>query len=289
MNRVRLNKSDDIRGYRYGMPQRDGRLKNRLMIGVPMTGLLRAEWVLTRYGQVIPCNWSQSDCIQFIDQYSPLNFLVADARNVVVDRAVREDFEWLLFIDHDTIIPPNFFVVVNERMLAKNPIPIWSGLYFTKSMPSEPLIYRGIGTGYYNDWKFGDEVWVDGIPMGCTLIHCSILKVMHEEAEEYQVAGRTLKKVFETPSKVWYDPQQAGWMSSVGTEDLKFCNDVINNNIFKKAGWNEYAKKKYPFMVDTKIFCKHIDEAGVQYPCNGEELAFMPNQITKKVKGGKCK
>ena len=30
---------------------------NRIVIGIPMTGTIRSEWALARYGQVIPCNW----------------------------------------------------------------------------------------------------------------------------------------------------------------------------------------------------------------------------------------
>ena len=131
--------------------------KNRIMVGIPMTGMLRSEWVLARYGQTIPCNWSTVDVIHWLDQTSPLRFQVADARNMVASRMVEEGFEWLFFIDHDTILPPQTLLTINERIL-KEEIPMWCGLYFTKSVPSEPLIYRGRGTGYYNKWKLGDLV-----------------------------------------------------------------------------------------------------------------------------------
>ncbi len=124
--------------------------QTRIMIGIPMTGLVRSEWMLARYGQVIPCNWSQVDCLQFLDQWSPVGFLVAGARNIIASACVEQGFEWLFFIDHDTIIPPNTILKWNDRMLKKD-VPVYSGLYFTKSLPSEPLVYRGRGTSYYND------------------------------------------------------------------------------------------------------------------------------------------
>lgn len=249
--------------------------QKRIMLGVPMTGLLRSEWVLSRYGQVIPCNWSMVDMVQYVQQWSPLRFLVADARNIIVDEFIKKDFEWLLFIDHDVVLPPGFIVQVNERMIENN-IPIWSGLYFTKSVPSEPLVYRGRGTGYYADWKLGDEVWTDAVPMGCTLIHSSILKVMYDEAKEYEVhQGLKVKEVFQTPRKIWYDPEKSAWNTRVGTEDLNFCSDVITNKVFDKAGWSEFQEKEFPFMVDTRLYCRHIDWSGVQYPSRGEDLRFM--------------
>src|SRR4030067_766909 len=94
------------------------RLRNRVMIGIPMTGLLRAEWVLGRYGQVVPCNWSQVDCIQFLDQYTTLNFLVADGRNIIIKNFMEGNFEWLWFIDHDVILPTYTVLKWNERMLS---------------------------------------------------------------------------------------------------------------------------------------------------------------------------
>lgn len=246
----------------------------RIMIGIPMTGNLRAEWVLARYGQVIPCNWSQVDCIHWLDQWSPIGFLVADARNVIATACVEQGFSWLFFVDHDTILPPDTILKFNDRML-KADVPIISGLYFTKSVPSEPLVYRGRGNSYYNKWKLGDEVWVDAVPNGCTLIHASILKVLYDESEEYEVKGHKVRRIYETPARSYFDPETNSWFNSVGTEDLEFCSRVQRDNIFKKAGWPKFQRKKYPFLIDTSIFCKHIDNNGVQYPANGEEQEFM--------------
>jgi len=251
--------------------------QNRIMVGIPMTGLLRAEWVIARYGQVIPCNWSQVDCLRFLDQTSPVGFLVADARNIIATQAIEKDFEWLFFIDHDTILPPITILKWNERMLKKD-VPVFSGLYFTKSVPAEPLIYRGRGTSYYTDWKLGDEVWVDGIPMGCTMIHVSILKALAEESEEYEIQGHKVKRIFETPARQWFDPEKLQWFTATGTEDLEFCTRIMDNQIFEKAGWPQYEGKEYPFLIDTSVFCRHIDWNGVQYPSRGEEQYFMPKE-----------
>jgi hypothetical protein len=266
--------------YRGGMNLigNNSKVHHRLMVGIPVTGLVRVEWMMARFGQIHPCNWSQTDAIQWLDQYSPIDFLVADARNIIVHFVIEQNFDWLFFIDHDTVLHPMTVFKLNERMIKGN-VPMWSGLYFTKSVPSEPLVYRGNGTGYYNKWKFGDQVWVDGIPMGCTMIHNSILRAMADESEVYEPRkGMLVKKVFSTPSKVWYDPESRTWFTATGTEDLKFCADIVEKDIFKKAGWPAYSKKKYPFLIDTSIYCKHIDEAGIQYPANGEDREFLPTK-----------
>ncbi len=255
---------------------------NRITIGIPMTGLLRSEWVLARYGQVIPCNWSTSDCIMWLDQYSPLRFSVADARNLIVERAIATDSEWLFFIDHDTILPPTTLLKMNEYMLAGEP-PVVGGLYFTKSVPAEPLVYRGSGISHYRDWHLGDKVWVTGMGMGCTLIHVSLLKAVWEDSEPYMVRGTQTRRVFETPAKQWFDPEAQGWRTETGTEDLFFLNRIIKGDYLAKAGWKKYAKKKYPYLIDTSIFCTHIDQAGVQYPARGEQQEFLRPEDKKKL------
>jgi len=215
---------------------------SRIIIGIPLTGLVRGEWMMARYGQVIPINWSHVDMIQWMDQYSPLGFLVADARNLVAATCIEKDFEWLLFIDHDVLLPQGAFLTINRRMLEKK-IPMWSGLYFGKSVPSDPLVFRGRGNSYYKNWKLGDEVWVDGIPMGITLIHSSILKVLWEESEEYRLMGKTVRKIFETPATTYFDPEAGGWYNYGGTEDLTLCSRIIHDGILKKAGWSKIAKR----------------------------------------------
>jgi hypothetical protein len=259
-------------------------LTARVMISVPMTGLIRGEWALARYGQCIPCNWSQHEVITWIDQMSPLGYLVADARNVAVENFMRGQYDWLFFIDHDVVLPPNVFVRWNEYMHQKK-YPIFGGLYFTKSVPSEPLVYRGLGTSYFDDWKLGDKVWVDGMGLGCHMIHRSILEVIYKESPQYSLGDSVARQVFQTPSSQVYDAEKQGWMSKGGTEDMTFYHRLIDDGLLAKAGWPKYQKMKYPYLCDTSIFCRHIDWNGTQYPSQGEEQQYMPKpKKVKKVK-----
>ncbi len=255
-----------------------GKWQNRLLIGTPMTGLVRAEWVFARYGQIIPTSWSMVEVIQFMSSFIPLEYQVADAYNLIAKVAVEKDFEWLLFIEHDNILPPDGFVKMNQYMI-EGKVPVVSSLYFTKSDPPEPLIYRDIGWGHYDKWKLGDKVWASGVPFGFTLIHGSIIKAMWKESPEYQVSGTTTRRVFETPSSAFYDPVTKARESNAGTQDLNWCKRVIDGKYLEKAGWHEYQKMKYPFLVDTNIFVKHITQEGVQFP-----LAVPDKFISDKIK-----
>jgi hypothetical protein len=209
----------------------------------------------------------------------PLRFQVADAQNIIVDRVVREGFEWLWLLEQDNVIPVDAFIKVNDYIRNKK-IPVISGLYFTKSVPPEPILYRGRGNSYFTDWKFGDKVWVDGVPTGCLLIHSSILKVMWKDSPEYNLKGQVVRRVFEQPARISFSTEKNVFVGHTGTSDLAWCTRVIKGKYLEKAGWPQIGKKQYPFLVDTDLFCTHIDENGRQFP-----LEF-PKEFLKDEKPG---
>lgn len=238
---------------------------NRILIGTASTGLVRIEWHQARMGQIIPTNWSAVQMLQFLNSYIPLRYQVADAQNLIVKEAVEKNYEWLFLLEHDVIIPPDCFIRLNEYM-RESKVPVVSGLYYTRSRPSEPILYRGRGNSYYSDWKLGDRVWVDGVPTGCLLIHGSILQAMWSESEEYQLGQITTRRVFDTPRSVWFDPEKGIFNTNAGTSDLDWCSRVMNGGYFSKAGWEQYQQMRWPFLVDTGIFARHINPDGEQFP-----------------------
>lgn len=238
---------------------------HRLCIGTPMTGLLRAEWVFARFGQTIPTNWSHVDIAQFMSSYIPLSYQVADAQNLICREVVQKDFTWMLLLEHDNLLPPETFVKLNQYMIDAT-VPVVSALYFTKSVPPEPMIYRENGNGHFANWKLGDKVWARYVPTGTLLIHASIIKAMWDASPEYMVNNQTTRRIFETPSKSWIDPNTGASFGHSGTSDIAWCERVVREKFLERAGWASYQKKKWPFLVDTGIFVKHIDQAGAQYP-----------------------
>jgi len=197
----------------------------------------------------------------------PMGYLVADAQNIIVHTAVNENFQWMLLVEDDVILPPDAFLKFNDYMKQEK-FPVVSGLYFLKCNPSEPLVYRGRGNSCYTNFKLGGKIWADGVPTGCLLVHCSILKLMYSESPEYITGnGQKVRKVFDTPAKVWQDPETHQMQYAVGTSDLYWCDRVIHENVLERAGWKAIAKRKYPFLVDTSILCRHIDlSSGRTYP-----------------------
>lgn len=241
--------------------------RNRLLISTITEGNVRIEWAAARYGQVIPVNWSATGFDLFANVHGNIiGYSIDDAYNILVDHVLKQGSEWLVVIEDDVLLPPDTFVKFG-RYMDDGDEPIVSGLYYTKSQPAQPLLFRGRGNGPYHNWRRGQKVLVDGLPMGCILIHTSILRVMADIVENYVTHdGIQLKRVFETPRKVHFDPQ-IGVQRQEGTQDLYFFDRVMEFEALKKAGWKKAARRKFPFVCDTSIFCQHIDRAtGRQYP-----------------------
>lgn len=251
----------------------EGPWTNRILVATPTTGLVRMEWVNARYSQIIPCNWSEVDVLQWMAPFTPTQYLLPDAENIIAKAVVEGDYEWFLSIEDDNVIPQDTFIRLNEYM-KECKVPIVSGLYFTKSYPPDPIVYRGRGNGSFRDFKIGDKIWVDGIPFGCTLIHGSIIKALWDISPEYTVAGIKTRRVFKTPD-VKLNLDDFGSITTRGTTDLAFCTQLMKEGIFTKAGWPEYQKKSNPFLVDTNIAVGHIDRQGRIYPLGGIPKEYL--------------
>lgn len=241
--------------------------KQRLLVATPTTGLVRMEWVSARYNQTIPTNWSKTDMIQFMNPYIPLRYTVHDAQNLAVKACLEGQFEWMMFIEHDTMPPVDNFLRFTEYM-DKGDIPVVSGLYFTRSVPPEPMVYRGRGNHYFRNWKLEDKVWVDGVPTGLLLIHSKLLRAVWDDSPEYRIVHTdgVARRVFDSPSQTWFNAELGQQETLVSTSDLNFCSRVIKGDYLTKAGFPEIAKKKYPFLIDTNIYAKHINPDGTQFP-----------------------
>lgn len=264
-NSIMKKNQSPVRDYKMIVDSGTSKYVNRIMIATPTEGDIRMEWAAARYGMTIPTNWSMVNVTQFLNPYIPKRFSVADAQNLIVQHAIDKDFEWLWLIEDDTIPPQDAVIRMNDY-IRKESHPVVSGLYFTRSVPSEPMIYRGRGTSYYTKWKMGDKVWADGVPTGCLLIHMGLIRAMYKESPEYSTQGRVVRRVFRAPMEQWFDEEKGEFGQLTGTSDLDWCTRVIEEGFLKKSGWGKFQNKPYPFLVDTNIFCRHIDSDGTQYP-----------------------
>ena len=106
-----------VRGYKHiKMDSKDPGYVNRVLVATPTTGNIRMEWALARWGQTIPMNWSQVQQVQYFNSFVPFHYTVPDAQNLIAKAVVEQDFEWLLLVEHDTILPLDAFITLNRHM-----------------------------------------------------------------------------------------------------------------------------------------------------------------------------
>ena len=252
----------------------DGVLRKRILIGIPTLGVVRIEWDLARRSLIIPINWSSGEIISnhMPESVVAQGYTTADAQNVCVEQCITQGFEWLLLYEDDVLPPSDAFIRFEEYMLAGD-TPIISGLYFSKAHPTWPLTFRGRGNGCFTNYQLGDKVWCDGVPTGFVFIHRSVLEWFWKNTAPYQMPdGHKIPQIFEFPRKAWYDPEQDRYFAHMGTSDLYFCDRILKESVLEKTGWTVLAKKKYPFLVDTNMFCRHIDIHGAIFPDNAERI-----------------
>ena len=240
---------------------------NRLFVGTPATGNVRIEWVAARYNQLLPINWSMGTLMQVMGGYYPLRYQVADAQNLIVAEAMRLDYEYLLLHEHDVLLPVDAFVKLNRYMLDKS-APVVSGLYFSRSYPSDPMVFKTLGDSYATDWRLGDVVEVAAVPTGIVLIHMGLIRAMWPDCEEYTIKGVKVRRVFNTPRESYYNPETGEYSGGSMTSDLDRCRRVVAGGYLLKAGWGDYVDKhpEYQFLVDTSICCFHCNPDGQMFP-----------------------
>jgi hypothetical protein len=251
----------------------------QLLIGTPTLGVIRIEWYNAMQSMVCPPNWS-------VVRSTPCGYTVPDAQNILVDTVLRGSFRALLLIEDDTCPPAEAMIQFDRwfwKMERRKAPPVVSGLYHIKGsaeirkgkkggiqlLGPEPLAYRGGGQRAFRDWKYGDVIWVSGVPTGALMIHRSILEAWAREADvdTYTVQGYPfpMKRIFAQPSQVWVDPDGGVHVAS-GTSDLWWSEQTIKRDILTKAGWPAMAKREYPYIIDTGLLFKHVDRAtGVMY------------------------
>lgn len=238
----------------------DGTYRGRVMLGTITMGLVRIEWHEAMVSLVTPTSFTMGRC-------TPTGFLIPDGQNICVQQTLDSGCEWLWLVEDDTCPPPLALVQFREHFRKKTG-PLISGLYYQRNGSQEPLIYREDGP--YYDWKRGDLVWASGVPTGCLMIHRSVLQVLYDEAEPYTIRANgaevRVRKVFDNPERFEFDPASSKFGVITGTTDLDLCQRIIKNDVLTKAGWPKHAKKKYPFAVDSRIHCRHLDrETGMAF------------------------
>jgi hypothetical protein len=145
------------------------------------------------------------------------------ARNTGCQKLLEIDWEYVFFLDDDTIPPPDAIT----RLMAHK-VPIVSGVYYRRSPPITPVMLRedaGSRT-WITQFKVPDLMEVDYVGAGCLLIHRDVLTTLPPPWFDWRVDRYDLPP-----------PQRM-------SEDFRFC---------------QYARENgYKILVDTSVQCRHV-------------------------------
>lgn len=208
---------------------------NFLLVAIPSRGMVSCEFVSSLLSQGDPLNMS-------IQYRFEIGGEVGESRNKLVAHALKIGAEYILFVDDDVILPTSCF---NKLVYwANKGHEIVSGVYYSKQIPPQPLIFKGRGNGYVGNWKVGDVIEdADGIGMGITLIKTDVFKKI---------------------PKPWFK-------SVVGKisvdESLYFCDKLKENG--------------YKIFIDTSIQGIHFDSTTRTFYFNSdnEPVAIRNNKL----------
>lgn len=190
-----------------------GNDRPKLLVGIPHKDDVTLEWALAfRNMQInVPSVFTCS-------RGTPWDM----ARNEIVRAAQTNQVEWLFFLDTDVVIPPDTIA----RLMAHN-LPIVSGVYFTRSPPLEPTVWKEVKGGKQAiPFQVGQMIEADFIGAGCLLIHMSVFDKITKPYFEWTLS-------FEDPND----------FSKGRSEDFEWCKKVRDRG--------------YKILVDTSIQCRH--------------------------------
>jgi len=231
-----------------------------IMVCIPSLGMVSIPWHSRMMNLATPMN---KTCL-FI--YS-VGMEVDDARNELVHACLTfksdtEEISHVFFVDDDVLLGYNALPKLYEQ--DKDVI---SGLYYSKSDPSYPLMFAdNNGGGVIREWEKDATIPVAALPMGCTLIKIDVFRKLQDSLPKNK-KGRT--EFFRTIHKGTVVNQITLTESSKKinivpyvTEDVWFCR------ILEKHGIERF--------VDTSVFCWHWNEKEkVGYPKETWDVRYL--------------
>ncbi len=204
-------------------------MKTKVFIAVPTTGNIRTELATFLLGL------ERQQDYEIITGFTTSGGITHN-RNHLVDTFLKTDYEWLMFIDSDTVPPGKVLD------MTKNGKDICSGIYHQGQFDSiVPVVYskKKKGYGLYIDDKTKDNVVeVDGVGAGCLLINRKVFEKMEKpyfmflfDENGYCTLGEDFyfcKKAHKAGFKIWVDRRISA--RHFKTVDMKYLFSKIHKN-----------------------------------------------------------
>lgn len=108
-----------------------------------------------------------------------IGYSVDHARNLLAEYALNKDFDRILWIDSDMTFEPDLLERLSEDMEDWDAV---SGLYFKRTFPTEPVIYKKVNEGLADPFlDYPDGLFpIEGCGFGGILMKTDLIKDMTE-------------------------------------------------------------------------------------------------------------
>ena len=105
------------------------------------------------------------------------NYRVDIAKQRLAEMALANKCQFVLFVDDDVLIPGEALMKMVQKWKTGQ-YKIISGVYWSKSDPMVPLVFKGNLEGSFWDWKTTDFIQADGAGAGCLFVDTDIFRKM---------------------------------------------------------------------------------------------------------------
>lgn len=168
----------------------DDKEKNGLAVGFLTDGVLNVKWVMRLFDELkIPPGVFHRKIWVEGKGYKEKKEGYGKARQNIVDRALELNFKWLFFVDSD-VFPPEDAI---SRLMAHEK-PIVSGIYYMKTQPPQPVIFKETGGGPYFNYPVNELVPIAGAGLGCCLIDLDVFRKFKESGIPFFKENWSFKK-----------------------------------------------------------------------------------------------
>ena len=201
-----------------------GKIDPLIALAIPTWGKVSTSWAysLRRLGGPLGSNTMELAPV--------VGKRIGEARNELMQAAVDGNCDFIFFLGDDVLAPPDTINRLLQRMWDNPDVQMVSGMYWTKTWPAQPYIWRGIQRGPYLDWKHGEFFQIDY--SGCDCLMVRLTPEMKELGPEWFSTDWT-----------WEGGEDA--IALMATEDFYFYTKT------RKAGMKLWC--------DSQVQCVHED------------------------------
>lgn len=104
------------------------------------------------------------------------NYRVDIAKEKLCEMAIKNNCQFIFLLDDDTIPPSDTLIKMIKLWKSGDQYKVISGVYWSKSEPSVPLVFKGNLEGSFYDWKTTDLIKADAAGAGMLFIDLEMLK-----------------------------------------------------------------------------------------------------------------